>query len=125
MLRAIIIDDERSGRHVLRQMIEKHCGNVSILATADSARVGRTFINEMKPDVVFLDIEMPHENGLSLLEDYPERTFDVIFVSAHEYYARQIIKYNAVDYLLKPINVKDLCAAVERAERRQFSAIKQ
>ena len=125
MLRAIIIDDERSGRQVLQQMIEKHCENVSILGTADSAQMGRMVIREVKPDVVFLDIEMPYENGLSLLESYPERTFDVIFVSAHEYYARQVIKYNAADYLLKPVNVKDLRSAVERAERRQSSTIKQ
>ena len=82
-------------------------------------------IREMKPDVVFLNIEMPHENGLSLLESYPERTFDVVFVSAHEYYARQVVKYNAADYLLKPINIQDLRAAVERVERRQSSTIKQ
>lgn len=125
MLRAIIIDDERSGRHVLQQMLERHCENVRILATADSARMARMVINDLKPDVVFLDIEMPQENGLSLLESYPERTFDVIFVSAHEYYARQVIRYNAADYLLKPINVQDLRAAVERVQRRQSSVIKQ
>ncbi len=124
MLHAVIIDDERSGRQVLQQMIEKHCENVRILATADSAQMGRMVIHEMKPDVVFLDIEMPYENGLSLLESYPERTFDVIFVSAHEYYARQVIKYNAADYLLKPINVIDLRAAVERVERRHSPTVK-
>ena len=124
MLRAIIIDDERSGRQVLQQMIEKHCENVSILATADSAQMARLVIHEMKPDVVFLDIEMPYENGLSLLESYPERAFDVVFVSAHEYYARQVIKYNAVDYLLKPINIDDLRAAVERAKQRHSPTVK-
>ena len=109
---------------MLQQMLEKHCHSVTILATADSARTARTLIDELKPDVVFLDIEMPSENGLSLLEGYPERMFDVIFVSAHDYYARQVIKYNAVDYLLKPVSLKDLCAAVERAERRQSAFAK-
>ena len=106
---------------MLQRLLEKYCSNVKIVALADSAIAGRKMIEEHHPDLVFLDIEMPHENGFEMLEGMNAREFNVVFVSAHERYAMQAIKYSALDYLLKPINIGDLKAAVKKATIRWTS----
>ena len=118
LLRTVIIDDEQKGRKVLQQMLERFCAGVEVVGSADSAAEGRRLILDQQPDLVFLDIEMPHLNGFGLLESLGERNFDVVFVSAHERYAMQAIKYSALDYLLKPVNIADLRAAVVKAGRK-------
>ena len=87
MLRTIIIDDESRGREVLHKMLQKFCGNVEVVALADSAGAGKKLIREHRPDLVFLDIEMPHENGFEMLEHLGAIDFNVVFVSAHERHA--------------------------------------
>ncbi len=119
MLRTIIIDDEKRGRSVLQQMLHKYCsGTVEIVAMAESADAGRKAIAECSPDLVFLDVEMPKESGLELLQSFGKIDFEVIFVTAHENYAIQAIKMSALDYLLKPVNLKELKDAVARAEEK-------
>ena len=118
MLKTIIIDDETKGRQMIQRLLEKYCSDVNVVASADSAVSGKKMIEEHHPDLVFLDIEMPHENGFEMLEGMNAREFNVVFVSAHERYAMQAIKYSALDYLLKPINIGDLKAAVEKASVR-------
>ena len=116
MLRTIIIDDERSGRQVLQQMLQKYCNNVEVVATADSAEAGKEMIDTHFPDLVFLDIEMPHENGFQLLQKFEDRNFEVVFVTAHPEYAMKAIKFRPLDYLLKPVSLAELKMTVEKAK---------
>lgn len=118
MIRSIIVDDEQIGRELLAELLARHCPNVSVLAQADSVARAREAIERHRPDLVFLDIQMPVSNGFQLLEDRPEAAFEVVFTTAFEQYAVRAIKASALDYLLKPINRDELIAAVERAERK-------
>ena len=111
-LRAVIVDDELNCRENLKIIIKEFCTDVEIVGMAESAEKGRTVITETKPDVVFLDIAMPVEDGFSLLKSLPERNFSVVFTTAHNEYALQAFKQNAVDYLEKPINIEDLRNAI-------------
>lgn len=115
MLKTIIIDDESGGRQMMRRLLEKYCSNVQVVALADSAEAGKKMIEEHHPDLVFLDIEMPHRSGFEMLEEMKNRDFNIVFVSAHEKYAMKAIKYSALDYLMKPVNIKELQAAIEKA----------
>jgi two-component system LytT family response regulator len=118
MLRAVIIDDERSGRIVLQQMLERYCKNVEVVAVADSAITGKEAILLSTPHLVFLDIEMPQQNAFQLLREIPQNNFCVIFVTAHFHYIYQAMDFpNVVDYLLKPIGLKELKNAVQKAEQ--------
>ena len=119
MLKTIIIDDERNNRIVLEQMIRRYCGNVHISAVAESADEGKLAIQKLNPDLVFLDIEMPHQNGFELLDSLQKIDFSIVFVTAHEEHRLRSQQYAPVDFLLKPINPRELRAAVEKAERLQ------
>lgn len=115
--KAIIIDDEASSRETLTKIITKYCPSLSLIATAASADEGYELIINRSPDLIFLDIEMPHASGFDLLERFPIVDFSVIFTTAYDQYALKAIKCNAVDYLLKPINIRELMQAVEKVEK--------
>lgn len=117
-IRAIIIDDEAGNRENLQRMLERHCGNVQVQAVAASAIEGIDAIGTHSPDLVFLDIEMPHANGFELLESLPRIDFEVIFVTAFDHYAIRAIKFCALDYLLKPIDLLELKVAVEKVSEK-------
>ncbi|MEK7263638.1 MAG: response regulator [Bacteroidota bacterium] len=119
MLRAVIIDDEHKGQQVLKTMLQKYCTNVEIVALADSATTGKHAIETHNPDIVFLDIEMPFQTGFDLLQSFERIDFKVVFVTAHSQYAVKAIKYNPLDYLLKPINIAELKLTIAKAERTQ------
>jgi two-component system LytT family response regulator len=112
-LTAIIVDDELYGRENLRMIIENYCHEVEILGCADSVVMAKELVTEHAPDVVFLDINMPVLDGFDFLREYNERNFMVVFVSAHEEYGINAVKVGAVDYLLKPINIKELKQTVK------------
>ncbi len=116
MLRAIVVDDEELGRGTLTNVLAEHCPDVHVVATAASAAEARTAILRHAPDVLFLDVELPNENGFDLLDSiHPDhRHFAVIFVTAHESYALRAIKASAMDYLLKPIDIDEVRAAVAK-----------
>ncbi len=114
MLKGIIVDDEPNGRSVLGHLINLYCPDLTILASCASAEEARKSIEEHQPDLVFLDIEMPNENGFQLLKSLPEINFHIIFVTAYDAYAIKAIKFNALDYILKPINVEELVNAVKK-----------
>lgn len=118
MLTAIIVDDEVQSRETLERMLINFCSEVQILGKATSVAEAVTLIDSQQPDVVFLDIEMPGGNGFTLLEHYEEFTFEVIFTTAHDLYAINAIKFAALDYLLKPINIRELQEAVKRAAKK-------
>jgi two-component system, LytTR family, response regulator len=118
MIRAVIIDDELNNIANLKFLLENDCTGVEITGTAANATDARALLATVTPDVVFLDISMPGENGFELLESLPDRKFQVIFVTAHSEYAIKAIKASAVDYLLKPVNIDDLIAAVSKVQQR-------
>jgi two-component system, LytTR family, response regulator len=119
MIKAIIIDDEVNGRENLRGVLEKYCNEVSVVAEVGSALSGIEAINHHHPDLVFLDIEMPDGNGFKVIEFFDKPTFGVIFVTAYDHYAIQAIRFSAIDYLLKPINIIELKNAVDRFRNRR------
>jgi two-component system LytT family response regulator len=99
-------------------MITGHCPDVEVVAICNTAGEGRESILAANPDLIFLDIEMPGENGFSLLENLPRINFEVIFVTAYNHYSLKAIKFSALDYILKPIDTNDLVAAVEKAKMK-------
>lgn len=121
MLRAILIDDDQSNLSALSEKLAKHCPQVEIIGRCDNAEDGILAIEKDKPDLVFLDIEMPIMNGFVLLQQLRYRNFGLIFVTAYDHYAIKAIKYSALDYLVKPVEIDDLKAAIAKAEANRES----
>jgi two-component system, LytTR family, response regulator len=115
MLTTILIDDESHARESLSKMLSLNCPDVLMLDTASSADEAFLKINKLKPDLLFLDVEMPNGTGFDLLTRFPKPSFKVIFVTGFDQYALNAIKFSALDYLLKPINAKELVEAVDKA----------
>ena len=117
-IKAIIVEDEQKNRENLRQLLLKHCPEIDIIACCSSAAEAYEAIVSLQPELVFLDIEMPGGNGFSLLESLPEIHFEVIFVTAYDHYGIQAIKFSALDYILKPIDIDELIQAVAKAAKK-------
>lgn len=115
MKTAIIIDDELKGRIALSQKLHDYCKEVRLTGEAESGEEGIKLIQQLKPDIVFLDIEMPRMNGFEMLLKLPQKNFDLIFTTAYDQYAIKAIKYAAFDYLLKPIDIEELKIAVSKS----------
>ncbi|OQY91919.1 MAG: DNA-binding response regulator [Sphingobacteriales bacterium UTBCD1] len=115
MIKAILIDDEANNISNLSGLLQKYCKEVFVVGTALNADDGINLINDLRPDLVFLDIQMPGKNGLEMLKSLSSYNFEIIFVTAYGEYAIQAIKFAAIDYLLKPINTEELIMAVKRA----------
>lgn len=111
-LRAIIVDDELSGITALKTLIEKYTPEVKVVATSTSAPEALELISDYSPDLLFLDISMPKMNGFEMLERIENKTFKVIFTTAHAEFAIKALRSRAHDYLLKPIDVEELKACV-------------
>lgn len=114
MINSIIIDDEGHCRDTLSILLADYCPEVTILEKCSSAKKGLEAIEVHKPELVFLDIEMPAMNGFELLEQFKEIPFSVIFTTSYDQYAIKAIRFSALDYLLKPIDPKELIAAVHK-----------
>jgi two-component system, LytTR family, response regulator len=119
-VQALLIDDEANNLHNLAQLLARWCPEVHVLATAMDADTGRQLIVQHRPDLVFLDIQMPGKSGFDLLQSLTHYDFEVIFVTAYDQYGIQAVKFAAVDYLLKPINIDELQAAVQKAMARSI-----
>src|SRR5690349_5888977 len=120
-MKAILVDDEPDGIRTLQKMLERHCPEVRVAATCSNANIARQQVEEVKPDVIFLDIHMPGKSGLELLRELVasnKQDFEVIFVTAHNEYMLQALQYSAADYLLKPVDEDRLVDAVQRVEKR-------
>ncbi len=117
-MKAILVDDEPDGIKTLQKMLGLHCPSVTIAATCNSAAAARQQIAALKPNVVFLDIQMPGESGIDMIVELPDRDFEIIFVTAHNEYMLQALQYSAADYLLKPVDEDRLIEAVQRAQKR-------
>jgi two-component system LytT family response regulator len=118
MITALIIDDEVDGREALKLALEKYCPEVAVKGVYENPEEGVQAIKNLKPDLVFLDIQMPLMSGFDVLKQVSPLTFEVIFVSAHDQYAIKAIKFSALDYLLKPIDVHDLLEALRKVKER-------
>ncbi len=127
MLKTIIIDDEPDSVQSLARDLSRHCPEIEIVAQCNGAKDGIRAINAHKPDVVFLDIDMPLINGFELLELMPQIDFEVVFTTAYDEYAMQAFRISAVDYLLKPIEPEALVKSVEKVKllRESGNAQKQ
>ena len=102
MINAIIIDDEPYCVEVLATLLQKYCPEVAVVATCASGAEGLQAIERHHPQLVFLDVEMPHLNGFQMLEALPAVDFDLIFTTSYDQYAIKAIRFSALDYLLKP-----------------------
>lgn len=112
---AIIIDDEDNVRQTLEILINQVCPEIQLCGSANSADTGRRLLSQNLVQLIFLDISMPRENGFEFLASIPRENYAIIFTTAHEEYALKAIKANAIDYLLKPIDPKELQEAVKKA----------
>lgn len=115
MLKAVIVDDEPDCVKLLALQLKMYCPKVQVIAECTSSETGLLQIKELQPDIVFLDIEMPVMNGFQLLEKIGNINFSLVFVTAYDQFAVKAFRFNALDYLLKPIDGKDLKVAVEKA----------
>src|SRR6056297_2850517 len=120
MWTSVIIDDENKSRETLNKIIERYFSDkISVVYLADSVKEGVFAINKYDPKLVFLDIEMPEENGFKLFDYFDYYSFEVVFTTAYKQYAIDAIKYSALDYLLKPINYIDLKDVLKRLDEKQ------
>ncbi len=119
---AIIIDDEERARAALSSLLEKFCPEVTIVASCANVPDGVLAINKLRPMLVFLDIDMPEYNGFELLNFFREVDFEIIFVTAYNEFALKAFEVSAVDYLLKPVDIDKLKAAITKASQRLGSS---
>ena len=113
-IKAIIVDDELNARSLLRNFIEDHCPEIEIIADAEDVKSAVKIINKNQVDLVFLDVEMPNENGFALFDYFNKPTFETVFCTAYSQYAIKAFEVSAVDYILKPIGITKLKEAVEK-----------
>ena len=118
MISAVIIDDEPKNIKVMKNMLNDFCPQVALIGEANNSAEGRELILQKKPQLVFLDIEMPYGNGFDLLNALMPIDFEIVFVTAFDKYMLQALKYSALDYLLKPVNIEELKTAVQHAQER-------
>ena len=118
LLKAIIIDDEPDCVRLLELQLNRHCPNVNIIGSTSNAQDGIIMLLKTPPDLLFLDIEMPHLNGFDLLEKIGDLNFQVVFTTAYDRYAVRAFKFSALDYLLKPIDPVELRSVVDRAAQK-------
>lgn len=118
MHKAIIVEDEVHSRALLKDMVSQYCPDLQMVALAATVEEGAAAIQVEQPDVVFLDIEMQTGNAFDLLALFPNPQFDVIFTTAYDHYAIKAIKFSAIDYLLKPIDIEELQEAVKKVTQK-------
>jgi two-component system LytT family response regulator len=117
-LKTVIVDDEQDAVEFINSIIGEYCSALEVVGKANNVAQGVSVINEKKPDLVFLDVEMPNGTGFDLLSQFPEKDFEVVFITAFNHYAIKAIKFSAVDYILKPINIKEFIEAVDRVIKK-------
>src|ERR1700690_3904970 len=116
MIKAILIDDEVHCLDTLNILISDYCPQVQVMEKCVSAKQGLAAVGKHQPVLIFLDIEMPVMNGFEFLEQFTEIPFSVIFTTSYDQYAIKAIRFSALDYLLKPIDPKELVEAVQKVQ---------
>ena len=117
-IRSIIVDDEPNNIENLQQIIQTYCPQIDVVATASNASDAITAIKANQPHLLFLDIQMPGQSGFDVLRVFDKINFEVIFITAYDKYGIQAIKFSALDYLLKPIDIAEFKLAIEKAEQK-------
>jgi two-component system, LytTR family, response regulator len=125
MIKAIIIDDEMHCRKTLSILLKEYCPDVQVIEQCDNGETGVEAIKKGKPDLVFLDIEMPRMNGFEMLEQFSEISFAVIFTTGYDQYAIKAFRFSALDYLLKPIDHEELRKAVLKVSQQVLYPLPQ
>src|SRR4030095_8595639 len=124
--KSIIIDDDEFIRRTLTDKLDKFFPDLTLVASCKNASEGLMAIRQHLPDLVFLDIEMPDMSGFDMLNRLDEIPFEIIFITSFDHYAIKAIRYSALDYLLKPVDVDELKNAVDRfREKRKNSGNKK
>jgi two-component system, LytTR family, response regulator len=123
MLNVVIIEDEAHGQETLKNLLKDYCENIEIAGIAGSVKEGIKAIEAIKPDLIFLDIELHTGTGFEILENVNRYDFEVIFTTAYENYAIKAIKFSAIDYLLKPIDITELREAVDKVRKRREQSL--
>jgi len=125
VIKAVIIDDESYACQALMTLLRKHCPDVTVAVACQDPREAVAIVEDIKPQLVFLDIEMPHMNGFSFLEKCRPASFDVIFTTSYDQYAIKAIRFSALDYLLKPVDATELKTAVQKYRDRPAPVTQQ
>jgi len=123
MIKALLVDDEVNNLESLQFLLHNDCEGIEVVGKANNAGQARNWLEHYTADVIFLDINMPGENGFQFLSSLVTQNFKVVFVTAYEEYAIQAIKASALDYILKPVNIVELKAAVEKVKRSLSSPV--
>lgn len=118
MIKAVIVDDEIAGAEVLDYLVKQYCPDIEIVSIQNSVETAIDAINKLQPDLVFLDIEMPTGTGFDVIKKTSELNYVTIFITAYENYAIKAFKTNALDYLLKPIDIEELINAVDKVRKK-------
>ncbi|MEZ4937007.1 MAG: LytTR family DNA-binding domain-containing protein [Crocinitomicaceae bacterium] len=118
-IKALLIDDEEKARNTLSSLLSAYCAEVEIIATSANVPDGVIAINQYKPELVFLDVEMPFYNGFELLKFFEKVDFEIIFVTAYSEHAIKAFEVSAIDYILKPIDIDQLVQAVEKFKEKR------
>ncbi len=117
-IRALIVDDEESARSILANLLARFCPSVKVLGSYSNVEAAVHGIHALKPQLVFLDIEMPNYSGFEIVNFFEKIDFEMVFITAYDKYAIRAFEVSAVDYLLKPIDIERLVEAVDRVQRR-------
>lgn len=124
-LRAVIVDDERSSLQNLQQKLAEFCPDIQVIASSEKPEEAILLIRQHKPDVIFLDIEMPRMSGIRMLDELTDYTGEIIFTTAYNHYAVDAIRISAFDYLVKPVSITELQNAVARLVKYKQSETKE
>ncbi|MBS1737800.1 MAG: response regulator transcription factor [Bacteroidetes bacterium] len=117
-INAIIVEDELNNRNNLSNLLKNYCPQIAVGAACSNAKEALKAINELKPQLIFLDIQMPGKNAFQLLQELEFVNFEIIFITAYSEYGIQAVKFSAIDYLLKPIDIEELKTAIDKAAAR-------
>ncbi len=117
MYKIVIIDDQEKAKNILINIISEFCTNITIAGIADGVESGIEIINKINPDIVILDVEMNDGTGFDLLSKLTNRNFALVFSTGHNDFAIKAFKYNAIDYVLKPVDPDELILAIEKAKQ--------
>lgn len=122
MIKAMIVDDEQAAIDLLKWLIDQYCPEITAIKSARNVKDAIPVIQAFNPDIVFLDIQMPHQSGFDLLTTIDNWNFEVIFTTAYNEFAIQAIRFSALDYLLKPIDEAELKKAIDRYKAKLIYA---
>jgi len=125
MIRCVLVDDESDSLEVMEMLLKTYCPQVKIEAVCNNAEQGIDAINLYRPDVVFLDIEMPNMNGFDMLGKFDKLFFDLVFVTAYHQFAIKAFRYSALNYLLKPVDADELVETIRRVEKNRSAPLKE